>query len=478
MSIFLRQGTIVTSSQQFVGDLLIRDGVIAAFGLNLEKPSDVDEIDCKGMLVMPGGIDPHTHIEMPGQGSRVADDWYTATRAAAAGGTTCVIDFVPVAKGENPVETLEHWEEVAKKSVIDYSFHMTAVEWNDQVRQSLKTAVEHGINSVKVYLAYKNVLMLESANQFLELFTYAKDLGMLPQVHCEDGETVVYMQKKIYNSGEHGPSGHPKSRPAFVEATAVASAIDYATAADSPVYIVHNTCAQALNVIKSSSENKLPIFAECTITHLIYNDSRNSHPDFDVAAGVVLSPPLRSELDRLALWEGIRTGLVKTLCTDHCPWTLAQKRRGTEDFRRIANGVPAIEERMVLAFSYGVSSGMISPMEFVTLTSTNAAKIFNMYPKKGEIAIGSDGDIVIFDPHAKRTIALKDQKGAADYNIFEGIEVTGIPICTISKGKVIWSCAVTNGVAQYKDGKLTEERSGQFIPRKPFAPIVYGRTLK
>lgn len=241
------------------------------------------------------------------------------------------------------------------------------------------------------------------------------------------------------------------------------------------MYIVHNTCCEAIDVVEHFDNCQRPVIGECTISHLVLTDELNENPNFDVAAGAVLSPPLRKEKDREALWSALRRGVIKTICTDHCPWTLEQKRAGISDFRKIPNGVPALEERMVLAWSYGVAAGRISPMEYVAATSTNAAKIFGMYPRKGVIRAGSDGDVVVIDPKARRVLKKEDQKGAADYNLFEGIEVTGVPILTVSNGRILWECEVRDGVALYKEGKLTEERKGEFISRKPFVPYVYGR---
>ena len=385
------------------------------------------------------------------------------------------MDFVPVNKGDRPKECLLNWEKQAQQAVIDYSFHMTVADWNQESRESLEMAIEHGINSAKVYLAYKGNLMLDSQKDFIEFFEFVGKHGMLPQVHCEDGEIVPYLQKKLFEAGETSPAAHPKSRPGWVEGAAVTNAVSLAAAVDSPVYIVHNTCRESLDVLEHAINGKYPVIPECTISHLVFNDAVNSNPDFDIAAGAVLSPPLRPEADRQALWGALKSGLIKTICTDHCPWTLEQKRTGISDFRKIPNGVPALEERMVLAWSYGVDKGLISPMEYVAATSTNAAKIFGLYPRKGVIRVGSDADIVIIDPKAKRVITKEDQKGAADYNLFEGIEVRGVPVVTISSGRLVWKCNVENGIAQYKNGVLTEERKGRFIPRKAFVPYVYGR---
>ena len=478
MSILLiKNGTVVNADESSVRDVLIKDGKIAEVAENINPPPNCEVIDATGKYVIPGGIDPHTHIEMPYPGFRNSDDWEQATIAAAAGGTTMVLDFIPVLKGQKHCEWLQKWEDRAKESsVIDYSFHMTIVEWNDEVREAVRKAAEHGITSVKTYLAYKGRIMLGSDNEFMQFFEFARSLGVLPMTHCEDGEIVEYLQNKYFNEGHVEPKYHPLSRPSWVEGTAAKHATAFAAATNSPLYIVHNTCAESVNVIEHADYGKLPVFGESTICHLTLTDELNSNEDFNISAGAVLSPPLRPETDRLALWSAIRRGIIKVISTDHCPIYLKDKKRGADDFRKIPNGCPAIEERMILAWHYGVHGGQISPCEYVALTSTNAAKIFGMYPRKGLIAPGSDADIVIIDPNAKRVIKQSEQKCSVDYNLWENLEVTGIPVKTISQGEVIWSVDVKDGVAQYAQGTLkVKPGRGQFIARKTFLPYVYGR---
>jgi len=475
-SIFIQNGTIVDSDRQYSSDLLIVDGVIAKIGENLQVPEGIKVVDATGCYVCPGGIDPHTHIEMPLGGFSTSDDWIAATKAAAAGGTTCIFDFVPVGKGEKHGNVLLNWLEVAKRAVIDYSFHMSVVDWNEEVKQSLELAISHGINSAKCYLAYKGRIMLDSDKDFLEFFDFSAKHGILPLAHCEDGEIITYLQETLFSQGKTGPQFHPDSRPSWCEGSAVKHAIAFSAATNCPLYVVHNTCIDAVSEIQNTDNTKMPVFGECTICHLTLTRELNNHPDFDKAAGAVLSPPLRTEMDRQALWSALRKGTLKTIATDHCPIDLQYKRRGINDFRKIPNGCPAIEERMVLAWSYGVNSGLISPSEFVSLTSTNAAKIFGLYPQKGAISVGSDGDIVIINPAAKRTIKHSAQKSKIDYNLWEDTEVTGIPVCTISRGQIVWECKVENNIAIYADGSLTNSVGrGKFIKRAPYVPYVYGR---
>ena len=477
-NIYIKNGIIVTSENQFNGDILIENGIITKIGENLEIPKDIKIIDAKGKYICPGGIDPHTHIEMPLGGFSTSDDWISATKAAAAGGTTTIFDFVPIGKGDKHGEKLLEWLKVAERSLIDYTFHMSVVDWNEEVKESLELALKHGINSAKCYLAYKGRIMLDSDKDFLEFFSFASQHGMLPLAHCEDGEIITYLQDTLISQGKTSPKYHPESRPSWCEGTAVKHAISFATATNCPLYVVHNTCADAINVLKNSNDTPMPIFGECTICHLTLTKELNDNSDFNISGGAVLSPPLRTEFDRQTLWNSLRSGILKTIATDHCPIDLQYKKRGINDFRKIPNGCPAIEERMILTWHYGVHQGLISPSEFVSFTSTNSAKIFGLYPKKGEISIGSDGDLIIIDPKAFRIINHNNQISKVDYNLWENQKVFGIPIYTISKGEIIWECDVINNEAIYKEGKLTNNIGrGKFISRKPYVPLVYGRSL-
>jgi len=480
MTTLLKGGIVVNADEQFVADVLLKDGKVAQIGENLTCEG-AKVIDITGKYLVPGGIDPHTHINMPFCGTVACDNWYTGTRAAAAGGTTCLIDFVSTAKGVDPKIPLTQWEKDAKEeSIIDYSFHLIITEWTPQVREALEYAISHGINSAKIFLAYKGALMFDNDADIIQFFDWARDHGVLPQVHCEDGDIVSFMQDKLIQKGITAPHGHPESRPSWVEGYAARKAVSIASAAKAPVYIVHNTCIEALDVIEHSDDSELPVFGEATIAHLCCTDDINYSDDFDVAAGGVLSPPLRKEKDRQALWSAVRRGIIKVICTDHCPFTVEQKKMGLNDFRKIPNGVPALEERMTLTWSYGVDKGLISPQEFVAVTSTNCAKIFGMYPRKGAIKVGSDADVVVIDPKAHRIMSKDVQKGACDHNLFEGIEVHGIPVLTFSNGRLLWECNVdANGLADYKNGKLSEEKGkANFISRKTFVPTVYGRVHK
>jgi len=474
--IYVKGGTVVTHEIEYQADVLIVDGKIVNVGNGFDVPSNAQVIDASGKYVCPGGIDPHVHIKIIFGPFQTCDDWVSATRAAAAGGTTCLIDFVPIAKGKGHGDVLKNWEIESKKSIIDYSFHMCVMDWNEEVKQALDYAVDHGVTSAKCFLAYKNSIMLGDDKDFLDFFTYAKEKGMLPMTHCEDGEIIDRLQNQLASEQKLTPDFHAKARPNWVECLGATRAIAFANTVQVPLYIVHNTCQESVKVIENSCDGMYPVFGEVTICHLTKTDSLYTDENFDKAAGAVLSPPLRTETDRQYLWNSIRRGNLITIGTDHCPFKLEAKRLGKGDFRKIPNGCPAVEERMVLTWSYGVNTGLISPSEYVALTSTNSAKVFGMYPQKGAIQPGSDADIVIIDPKAKRVIKVSEQKSNVDYNLWDGEEVTGIPVVTISNGKVIWECQVENGFAKYAEGKFSgQSGEGKFIARKPFTPFVYGR---
>ena len=315
-SLLIKGGIVVTAESEAIADVLIKDGKIVEISENIPPQEGIKVIDATGKYVCPGGIDPHTHIEMPLGGFNTSDDWINATRAAAAGGTTTVIDFIPVDKGTSHSDWIDYWENKAKRSTIDYSLHMSVVDWNEEVKKAIEKAIEHGINSAKCYLAYKGRIMLDSDQDFLEFFSFAAKHGMLPMAHCEDGEIITYMQNDLVSQGKTSPKYHPESRPAWCEGSAAKHATAYAAAAHSPLYIVHNTCIDALNVVENANDGEYPVIGETTICHLTLTKEINSNPDFDIAAGAVLSPPLRTEADRQALWSGVRRGILKTIATE------------------------------------------------------------------------------------------------------------------------------------------------------------------
>lgn len=459
MSLLIKGGTVVNADTSVRADVLCIDGKIQAIGLDLDVPAGTEVVDADGQYVMPGGIDPHTHMQLPFMGTVASEDFFTGTAAGLAGGTTCIIDFVIPAPGQNLMEAYNQWREWAEKSTADYSFHVAVTWWDDSVYEDMGTLVrEHGVNSFKHFMAYKNAIMADD-EILVNSFSRALELGAIPTVHAENGELVFQLQKKLLEQGITGPEGHPQSRPPEVEGEAANRAIRIAQVLNVPVYLVHVSCKESLEAITRARSEGQRVFGEVLAGHLVVDDSVYSNPDWEFAAAHVMSPPFRPKENNEALWRGLQSGNLQTTATDHCCFCADQKAAGKDDFSRIPNGTAGIENRMEVLWHKGVSTGRLTINEFVKVTSTNAAQIFNMYPQKGSVSIGADADIVVWDPKGTKTISAKTHHQNIDFNIFEGMEVTGIPAKTISQGKVV-----------YADGKLNVEKgAGRYVNRPPFA---------
>ena len=460
MGVIIKGGTAVTAEQSFKADVYCEDGRIAEVGLDLDTPAGAEVVDAGGQFVMPGGIDPHTHMQLPFMGTVASEDFYTGTAAGLAGGTTCIIDFVIPAPQTSLLSAFHQWREWAEKSVSDYAFHVAVTWWDDSVHQDMGTLVqEHGVNSFKHFMAYKGAIMADD-EVLVNSFTRAWELGALPTVHAENGELVWQLQRKLMESGITGPEGHPQSRPPEVEGEAANRAIRIAQALKTPVYLVHVSAKESLGeVIRARNEGQR-VFGEVLAGHLLLDDSVYLNTDFDTAAAHVMSPPFRPKGHQDALWRGLQSGNLQTTATDHCCFCADQKAMGKDDFTKIPNGTGGVENRMEVLWHAGVNTGKLTMNEFVRVTSTNAAQIFNMYPRKGSISVGADADLVIWDPEASKTISAKTHHQNVDYNIFEGMTVRGTASHTISQGKVV-----------FKDGELSVERgAGRYIERPPFAP--------
>ncbi|MDE0976508.1 MAG: dihydropyrimidinase [Arenicellales bacterium] len=460
MGVIIKGGTAVTAEQSFKADVYCEDGRIAQVGLDLDTPTGAEVVDAGGQFVMPGGIDPHTHMQLPFMGTVASEDFYTGTAAGLAGGTTCIIDFVIPAPQTSLLSAFHQWREWAQKSVSDYAFHVAVTWWDDSVHQDMGTLVqEHGVNSFKHFMAYKGAIMADD-EVLVNSFTRAWELGALPTVHAENGELVWQLQRKLMESGITGPEGHPQSRPPEVEGEAANRAIRIAQALKTPVYLVHVSAKESLGeVIRARNEGQR-VFGEVLAGHLLVDDSVYLNTDFDTAAAHVMSPPFRPKGHQEALWRGLQSGNLQTTATDHCCFCADQKAMGKDDFTKIPNGTGGVENRMEVLWHAGVNTGKLTMNEFVRVTSTNAAQIFNMYPRKGSISVGADADLVIWDPEASKTISAKTHHQNVDYNIFEGMTVRGTASHTISQGKVV-----------FKDGELFVERgAGRYIERPPFAP--------
>ena len=460
MTVLIRGGTVVNADRSFRADVLCEDGLITAVGEGLDAPKGATIVDAGGQYVMPGGIDPHTHMQLPFMGTVASEDFYTGTAAGLAGGTTMIIDFVIPAPQQNIMEAYKQWREWAEKSVADYSFHVAITWWDDSVHADMETLVKkHGVNSFKHFMAYKNAIMCDDET-LVNSFTRARELGAIVTVHAENGDLVFRLQQETFDKGVAGPEGHPLSRPPEVEGEAANRAIRIAEVLNVPLYVVHNSCRQSLEAITRARNEGQRVFGEVLAGHLLIDNSVYRSKDFEFAAAHVMSPPFRSKENQEALWRGLQSGNLQTTASDHCCFCADQKAAGKDDFRLIPNGTAGIENRLEVLWHHGVSTGKLTMNEFVRVTSTAAAQIFNIYPRKGHISAGADADIVVWDPEASKTISTKTDHQNIDFNIFEGMTVKGCASNTISQGKVV-----------YANGELDVERgAGRYIDRPVFAP--------
>ncbi len=459
MSVLIRGGTVVTADNSIRADVHCADGKIQQIGVDLEVPAGADIVDAGGQYVMPGGIDPHTHMQLPFMGTVASEDFYSGTAAGLAGGTTSIIDFVIPAPQQSLMEAYRQWREWAEKAVSDYSFHVAVTWWDDSVHRDMGTLVqEHGVNSFKHFMAYKGAIMADD-EILVNSFSRALELGAIPTVHAENGELVFQLQRKLLGMGINGPEGHPLSRPPEVEGEAANRAIRIAQALNVPVYIVHVSTKEALEAIIRARNEGQRVFGEVLAGHLLVDDSVYRDPDWNRAAAHVMSPPFRPKDHQRELWRGLQSGNLQTTATDHCCFCADQKAMGKDDFSRIPNGTGGVENRMEVLWHHGVNTGRLTMNEFVRVTSTNAAQIFNMYPRKGSISVGADADLVVWDPEGTKTISASTHHQKVDYNIFEGMTIRGIPSHTLSQGKVV-----------YQAGELAVEHgAGRYIDRPPFA---------
>ncbi|MFZ5609380.1 MAG: dihydropyrimidinase [Pseudomonadota bacterium] len=460
MSLVIRGGTVVNADSRQRADVYVAQGVIKAVGPDLEVPTDAMVIDAGGQYVMPGGIDPHTHMQLPFMGTVTTEDFFTGTAAGLAGGTTMIIDFVIPNPQQRLMDAFRQWREWAAKACADYSFHVAVTWWDDSVHADMETLVrQEGVNSFKHFMAYKNAIMADDEIMY-NSFSRALELGAMPTVHAENGELVFQLQKKLVAEGITGPEGHPLSRPPAVEGEAAGRAIRFAETICVPLYIVHVSTRDALEEIIRARNAGLRVYGEVLAGHLLINDAVYRHPDWRVAAAHVMSPPFRSPEHQTALWQGLQAGHLQTTATDHCCFCAEQKAMGRDDFSKIPNGTGGIEDRLAVLWTHGVNSGRLTLEEFVAVTSANAARIFNIFPRKGAVRVGADADIIVWDPGARKTISAKTHHQKVDYNIFEGMDVTGLASHTIAQGRLV-----------YADGDLRAEKGvGRYVKRPAFAP--------
>lgn len=457
MTKVIKGGTIIAADRTYKADVLIDGETIVAVGDNLEG---TETIDASGCYIMPGGIDPHTHLEMPFMGTHSTDDFDTGTAAAVAGGTTMVVDFCLPDPAGGLMDPLQQWYQKAGKARTDYSFHMAITGWSEQVFNDMPKVVAEGINTFKHFMAYKGALMVDDDEMFAS-FSRCAEIGAMPLVHAENGDVVAHLQQKLLAEGNNGPEAHAYSRPPEIEGEAANRAIMIADQAGVPLYIVHVSCEQAHEAIRRARQKGMRVYGEPLVQHLTLDEGEYQNADWDYAARRVMSPPFRDKLNQDGLWAGLASGSLQVVATDHCAFTTEQKRFGVGDFTKIPNGTGGLEDRMPVLWSRGVRTGRLTMNEFVAVTSTNIARILNIYPKKGAILPGADADIVIWDPEATKTIKADTQKSAIDYNVFEGFEVTGLPVLTLNRGDVV-----------FKEGDVTGDTGrGRFIKREAHAPV-------
>ncbi len=459
-SLLIKNGTVVTASETVRADVYIEGEKVHTIGTNLSMPSD-QVIDAEGCYLIPGGIDAHTHMDLPFMGTSSSDDFESGTLAGLHGGTTTIIDFAFQKQGDTLQNGLNTWHEKANgKAVGDYAFHMVVTDFNENSRKEIQGLVDKGITSFKTFMAYKGALMVDD-RQLVGLFNEVEKCGGIVTTHAENGDMIDSLIAENRAKGNLAPKFHALSRPTICEAEATGRIADIAFEGNHPLSIVHMTCEDALNRVRQAMMRNQKIHVETCIQYLLLDDSVYLEENFG-GAKYVMSPPIRKKKDQEALWKGIDQGIVEVVATDHCPFCMDQKRAGEKDFSKIPNGGPVIENRMELLFSEGVLKRGMSLNKFVDVTSTAPARIFGLAPKKGSIAVGMDADIVVFDPKRKHTMSAKTHHMKCDFSLFEGWEVTGKCRQTILRGKL----AIDDGKA------LVGKGYGKFQPRAKYGEAL------
>ncbi len=455
----IKNGTIVTATDTYSGDIGIADGKIAAIAQALPTENAGKVIDAAGRLVIPGGIDVHTHLDMPFGGTTSADDFESGTIAAAFGGTTTLIDFAIQFKGQTLRQAFETWMKKAEgKAAIDYAFHCIITELGDAHLEEMGQLVREGVSSFKLFMAYPGVFMLDDATIFRAMSQAAKYGGLIC-MHAENGGAIDVIVRRALAEGKRAPKYHALTRPTTAEAEATARAIALAEMAGAPVYIVHLSCNDALEKVREARDRGLPAYAETCPQYLFLSIENFDVPGFE-GAKYVFTPPLREKWHQDKLWQGLARDTLQVVSTDHCPFCYKeQKELGKDDFTKIPNGGPGIEHRLSLIYTGGVHGKRFSPNRFVQLVSTAPAKLFGLYPRKGTIAVGSDADLVLFDPNEEQVISAKTHHMRVDYSMFEGIHIKGVPKTVLSRGRVV----IENGKFAGRPG------AGQFLRRQAFA---------
>ena len=457
MKTLIRNGNVVTAVDNYFADLLIEDERIAIIGNKLNMEAD-KTIDASGKLIIPGGIDPHTHMELPFGGTFASDDFRTGTVAAAHGGTTTIIDFAVQYHGESLVQAVDNWHSKAEgKTAIDYGFHLITTDLPDERVPEMRQLINEGVMSFKMFMAYPGVFLVDDATIFRAMKNAGKWGGLIC-MHAENGIVINEIIKHALAEGKTAPKYHALTRPTKAEAEGVHRAIAIAEMAEAPVYIVHLSCADALEEVREARDNGLPAYAETCPQYLFLDYSLYEREGFE-GAKWVMTPPLREKWNQDKLWQGLRGNDLQVVSTDHCPFCMKEKELGRDDFTKIPNGGPGVEHRMSLIYNGGVAGGKIGLNRFVELTSTSAAKLFGLFPRKGTIAVGSDADIVIFDPNEEMTISAASHHMNVDYSAYEGMKVKGVTKTVLSRGRVV-----------IEDGEYVGKAGdGQFLKRSSFS---------
>ena len=457
MKTLIKNGNVITAVDNYFADVLIEEGKVALIGAKLTMEAD-RTIDASGRLVIPGGIDPHTHMELPFGGTFASDDFRTGTIAAAQGGTTTIIDFAVQYHGESLIQAVDNWHKKAEgKTAIDYGFHLITTDLPDERLPEMRQLINEGVMSFKMFMAYPGVFLVDDATIFRAMKNAGKWGGLIC-MHAENGIVINEIIKHALAEGKTAPKYHALTRPTKAEAEGVHRAIAIAEMAEAPVYIVHLSCADALEEVREARDNGLPAYAETCPQYLFLDYSLYEREGFE-GAKWVMTPPLREKWNQDKLWQGLQGNDLQVISTDHCPFCMKEKELGRDDFTKIPNGGPGVEHRMSLIYNGGVAAGKIGLNRFVELTSTSAAKLFGLFPRKGTIAVGSDADIVIFDPNEEMTLSAATHHMNVDYSAYEGMKVRGVARTVLSRGKVV-----------IEDGKyLGKPGDGQFLKRSTFS---------
>lgn len=453
MKTLIKNGSVITSENTSISDILIHDGMIIRVGSHISEEQAIRTIDASGKYIFPGGVDPHVHMHLPGVAGYSTDDFASGSRAALFGGTTTLLDFVTPTRGEPLTRALDRRKAEAINALTDFSFHVSPVEWRSQTGSEIKECISKGVTSFKIYMAYKESVGIDDA-ALLNVLSSVAEAGGLVTAHCEMGDKIEELRNSYFEKNHHEPSYHALSRPPELEAAAVARAIELASATGCALYIVHVSAAESLKHIREARARGQRVYAETCPQYLLLDESKYLG-DFKNTAPYVISPPLRTSKDNEALWEALADGTISTAGTDHCPYNMSQKEAGINDFRKIPGGAGGVEHRLALLYTYGVLEGRITLNRLADIFSTQPARIFGLYPLKGEILEGSDADLVIWNPDSQSTISSKTHHQNCDINIFEGFKVKGNADYVISNGNVIIDGGVMTGTTS----------SGRFLSR-------------